>query len=165
MSDTRVEAPKMFREMDGVRLENVQIPNAQETLWHCRNVDLKNVRADRADYLFLHGENIRIEDYVQNGNYSFQYCRNVTIRDAEIHSKDAFWNSEDVTVYDSVLDGEYLGWHSKRLKLVNCRISGHAAPVLCAGPGDGELHDGRRLRSGRSSTRRFGPTSKAASAA
>ena len=124
MSDTRVEAPKMFREMDGVRLENVQIPNAQETLWHCRNVDLKNVRADRADYLFLHGENIRIEDYVQNGNYSFQYCRNVTIRDAEIHSKDAFWNSEDVTVYDSVLDGEYLGWHSKRLKLVNCRISG-----------------------------------------
>ena len=105
MSDTRVEAPKMFREMDGVRLENVQIPNAQETLWHCRNVDLKNVRADRADYLFLHGENIRIEDYVQNGNYSFQYCRNVTIRDAEIHSKDAFWNSEDVTVYDSVLDG------------------------------------------------------------
>ena len=24
MSDTRVEAPKMFREMDGVRLENVQ---------------------------------------------------------------------------------------------------------------------------------------------
>ena len=84
MSDTRVEAPKMFREMDGVRLENVQIPNAQETLWHCRNVDLKNVRADRADYLFLHGENIRIEDYVQNGNYSFQYCRNVTIRDAEI---------------------------------------------------------------------------------
>ena len=68
MSDTRVEAPKMFREMDGVRLENVQIPNAQETLWHCRNVDLKNVRADRADYLFLHGENIRIEDYVQNGN-------------------------------------------------------------------------------------------------
>ena len=48
----------------------------------------------------------------------------MTIRDAEIHSKDAFWNSEDVTVYDSVLDGEYLGWHSKRLKLVNCRISG-----------------------------------------
>ena len=28
------------------------------------------------------------------------------------------------TVYDSTLDGEYLGWHSKRLRLVNCRISG-----------------------------------------
>ena len=29
-----------------------------------------------------------------------------------------------MTVYDSTLDGEYLGWYSKRLRLVNCRISG-----------------------------------------
>ena len=57
MTDTRVEAPKMFREMDGIRLENVQLPNAQETLWHCRNVELINVQIDHADYLFMHGEN------------------------------------------------------------------------------------------------------------
>ena len=50
MTDTRVEAPKMFREMDGIRLENVQLPNAQETLWHCRNVELINVQIDHADY-------------------------------------------------------------------------------------------------------------------
>lgn len=124
MTGTRVEAPKMFREMDGIRLENVQLPLAQETLWHCRNVELKNVQAENADYLFMHGEHIRIENYTQQGNYSFQYCKDVVIRNAEIHSKDAFWNTEDVTVYDSVLDGEYLGWHSKRLRLVNCRISG-----------------------------------------
>lgn len=124
MTDTRVEAPKMFREMDGLELVNVELPDAQETLWHCRNVSLKNVRVDRADYLFMHSEHIRIADYRQQGNYSFQYCRDVEIRNAEIHSKDAFWNSEDVTVYDSTLDGEYLGWHSKRLRLVNCRISG-----------------------------------------
>ena len=36
MTDTVVEAPKMFREMDGIRLENVQLHNALETLWHCR---------------------------------------------------------------------------------------------------------------------------------
>ena len=124
MTDTLVEAPKMFREMDGIYLENVQIPNAQETLWHCRNVELRNVQAEKADYLFMHGENIRIEDYRQQGNYSFQYCKNVEIRHAEIHSKDAFWGTENVTVYDSVLDGEYLGWHSHNLRLVNCRISG-----------------------------------------
>lgn len=129
MTDTLVEAPKMFREMDGLRLENVQLPNAQETLWHCRNVELKNVQVDKGDYLFMHGENIRIEDYVQQGNYSFQYCKHVEIRRAVIHSKDAFWNTEDVTVYDSELSGEYLGWHSKRLRLVNCRISGTQA--LC----------------------------------
>lgn len=124
MTDTRVEAPKMFREMDNIKLENVQLPNAQETLWHCRNVELRNVQTDHADYLFMHGENIRIDNYAQNGNYSFQYCKNVEIHHAIIHSKDAFWNTENVTVYDSEMNGEYLGWHSKNLRLVNCKISG-----------------------------------------
>ncbi|WP_455592112.1 DUF3737 family protein [Bacteroides sp.] len=129
MTDTVVEAPKMFREMENIKLENVQIPNAQETLWSCKNVELKNVQVDKADYLFAHGENIRIENYRQNGNYSFQYCRNVEIRNAVINSKDAFWNTENVTVYDSEISGEYLGWHSKNLRLVNCKISGTQA--LC----------------------------------
>lgn len=124
MIDTLVEAPKMFREMDGIRLDRVRIPDAQETLWHCRNVELKNVEVAHADYLFMHSENIRIEDYRQQGNYSFQYCKNVEIRNAVIDSKDAFWNTENVTVYDSELEGEYLGWHSKNLRLVNCKISG-----------------------------------------
>ena len=124
MTDTLVEAPKMFREMDGIRLERVRIPDAQETLWHCRNVELKNVEVAHADYLFMHSENIRIEDYRQQGNYSFQYCKNVEIRRAVINSKDAFWNTENVTVYDSEINGEYLGWHSRNLRLVNCKISG-----------------------------------------
>lgn len=127
MKDTRVEAPKMFRETEGLKLENVQLPCAQETFWHCRNVALKNVQTDKADYLFMHSENIFIEDYTQNGNYSFQYCKNVEIHDAVINSKDAFWNTENVTVYDSEINGEYLGWHSRHLRLVNCKISGTQA--------------------------------------
>ena len=119
MSDTLVEAPKMFREMDGIRLKNVQLPNALETLWMCRDVELDNVQVEKADYLFFHSSNIRIRNYRQQGNYSFQYCKNVEIRNAVIDSKDAFWNTEDVTVYDSELTGEYLGWHSRRLRLVN----------------------------------------------
>lgn len=124
MADTLVEAPKMFRDMEGLKLENVQLPNALETLWHCRRVEMRDVHVDKGDYLFMHGSDIRIDRFRLNGNYSFQYCRNVVIRDADIHSKDAFWNTENVTVYDSVLDGEYLGWHSRNLRLVNCRISG-----------------------------------------
>ena len=102
----------------------VRIPDAQETLWHCRGVELREVEVAHADYLFMHSADIRIENYRQQGNYSFQYCRNVEIRNAVIDSKDAFWGTEDVTVYDSELTGEYLGWHSKRLRLVNCRIAG-----------------------------------------
>lgn len=124
MTDTIVEAPKMFREMDGITLRNVQIPDAEETLWHCSNVNIDNVTLQKADYLFMHSHHLRIVNYHQQGNYSFQYCSDVEIRNAVIDSKDAFWGTENVTVYDSELNGEYLGWHSKRLKLVRCKISG-----------------------------------------
>ncbi len=40
MKDTRVDAPKMFREMENLYLENVTVPDAQETLWSCRGVTL-----------------------------------------------------------------------------------------------------------------------------
>lgn len=124
MTNTNVEAPKMFREMDGIKLLNVNIPDAEETLWHCVNVDIENVSVEKADYLFMHSNNISIKNWIQHGNYSFQYCKNVYIRNAEIYSKDAFWGTENVTFYDSIISGEYLGWHSKRLTLIRCKISG-----------------------------------------
>ena len=133
MEDTLVEAPKMFREMDDMELRNSKFPNALETLWMCRNVRLRKVEVDKADYLFMHSSDIDIDDYKQQGNYSFQYCKNVVIRNATIFSKDAFWNTENVTVYDSYITGEYLGWYSNNLRLVNCRIGGTQA--LCYAKG------------------------------
>lgn len=124
MSDTLIEAPKMFREMDGVSLENVKIPFAQETFWNCRNIRLRNVEVSKGDYIYMNSSDIDIDGYRQQGNYSFQYCKRVTIRNAWLDTKDAFWETEDVTVVDSEIHGEYLGWYSKRLHLVNCRISG-----------------------------------------
>ena len=132
MSDTLVEAPKMFREMAGLSLDNVRIPDAQETLWHCSDVMLRNVEVAKADYLFMHSRDIWIENYRQQGNYSFQYCKNVEIHNAHIDSKDAFWGTEDVTVYDSEINGEYLGWHSKRLRLVRCHVSGTQPFCYCS---------------------------------
>ena len=133
MKNTMVEAPKMFREMENLDIENVKIPNALETLWHCKDVKLKKVEVDKADYLFMHSSDIDIEHYQQNGNYSFQYCKNVIIKDAVIYSKDAFWGTENITVYDSTIIGEYLGWHSRNLRLVNCRVGGTQA--LCYATG------------------------------
>ncbi len=133
MVDTLVEAPKMFRELHGIRLRNVRIPDAQETLWSCSDVDIENVEVDHADYLFMHTDNIRIRSWKQHGNYSFQYSHNVDIDDAEIHSKDAFWNTKDVTVRNSSLDGEYLGWYSENLHLINCHISGTQPLCYCKG--------------------------------
>lgn len=131
MTDTLVEAPKMFREMQGLKLRNVKFPDAQETLWHCTDVELTDVETAKADYLFMHSANIRIDRYRQQGNYSFQYCRKVEIDNAVIDSKDAFWNTEDVTVRNSSIVGEYLGWHSKRLHLINCHIDGTQPLCYC----------------------------------
>ncbi len=131
MKDTRVDAPKMFREMENLYLENVTVPDAQETLWSCRGVTLRDVEVKGADYLFAHSADIDIDGYRQEGNYSFQYCRDVVIRNAVIHSKDAFWETDNVTVYDSEIEGEYLGWHSRNLRLVRCRINGTQPLCYC----------------------------------
>ncbi len=132
MSDTLVEAPKMFREMQHLNLERVRIPDAAETMWHVSDVRLRDVEVHGADYLFMHSSDIDIDNYRHRGNYSFQYCRNVVIRNARISSKDAFWNTDNVTVYDSELEGEYLGWHSHNLRLVRCHISGTQPLCYCS---------------------------------
>ena len=124
MEDTRVEAPKMFREMDGIKLRRVVLSAAGETLWSCRNVDIEDVEASQADYIFMHSSDIKVRGLRLNGNYSFQWCRNVEIRDSVLNTKDAFWETDNVTVYDSEINGEYLGWHSRGLKLVRCHITG-----------------------------------------
>lgn len=124
MTDTVINAPKMFRKMQNLKLSNITIPDAGETLWMCKDIVIKNATIDKGDYLLLDSENIEIENLTLNGNYSFQNCKNVVIKDSVLNAKDAFWESENVTVYNSTLNGEYLGWHSKNLRLVNCKISG-----------------------------------------
>lgn len=124
MEDTLVEAPKMFREMSGIRLRRVRIPNAAETLWGCKDIDLEDVEVDKGDYLLMHSSDIVVRRMKLQGNYSFQYCRNVEISDSVLLTKDAFWETENVTVRDSVINGEYLGWYSRGLRLINCRIGG-----------------------------------------
>nr|WP_294490677.1 DUF3737 family protein [uncultured Mediterraneibacter sp.] len=116
-----IEAPKNFRRCRNVVLENVDFPNAQETLWNCEKVNMNHVSA-KGDYFAMNCKDMKISSFKLVGNYSFDGAVNVEIRDAKMLSKDAFWNSENVTVYDSFISGEYLGWNAKNLTLVNCTI-------------------------------------------
>ena len=131
MTDCLVEAPKMFRRISDVRLENVRFPNAQETFWDCKDIEAKNIEADQGDYIFMHCSDIKIDGFRLQGNYSFQYAKDVVIRHADMDTKDAFWEAEDVTVYDSRINGEYLGWYAKNLHLVNCKIGGTQPLCYC----------------------------------
>ena len=116
-----IEAPKNFRRCHGVVLENVDFPNAQETLWSCEQVKMDRVTA-KGDYFAMNCTDMKLNDFKLVGNYYFDGAKNVEIHNAKMLSKDAFWNSENVTVYDSFISGEYLGWNAKNLTLVNCTI-------------------------------------------
>lgn len=129
MTNCKVDAPKLFRRMDGIYVEKTDFPNGEQFLWDCKNIEMKDVKIDACDYVFMHSENIKLENYEQNGNYGFQYAKNVEIRNAVINSKDAFWEAENVTIYDSEINGEYLAWYGKNIKLVRCHLTGEQ--LLC----------------------------------
>ncbi len=116
-----IEAPKNFRRCKGLTLRNVNLPNAEETLWNCEDVTLEHVSA-KGDYFAMGCKNMKLSDFTLVGNYSFDGVENMEIHNARILSKDAFWNTDHVTVYDSFISGEYLGWNAKNLTLVNCTI-------------------------------------------
>lgn len=121
VKDTIIEAPKNFRRCDGVTLQNVNFPHAEETFWNCRNVTLDHVTAT-GDYFAMNCKNMKIDHFELIGNYSFDGVENMEIYNSRLLSKDAFWNTDHVTVYDSFISGEYLGWNAKNLTLINCTI-------------------------------------------
>lgn len=116
-----IEAPKNFRRCNGLTLENVNLPNAAETLWNCNKVTMKHITA-KGDYLGMGCSDMEIEDLQLVGNYAFDGVKNLTIRNSRLLTRDAFWNCENVTVYDSFISGEYFGWNSRNVTLVNCTV-------------------------------------------
>ena len=119
--DTLIQAPKSFRRCQNVSLENVNLTQAEETLWSCEDVEIKNVCA-RGDYFAMNCENVRVYGLNLDGNYGFDGCKNVLVEDSKLLSKDAFWNCENVTVRNSFISGEYLAWNSKNVTFENCTI-------------------------------------------
>lgn len=124
MTDTIIDAPKMFREMHTIEIENVVMNDADEVFWRCNDIKIKNLKLHDGTYPFMFCNNIYIDGLESDSKYVFQYAKNVEIHNAKITTKDALWEAEDVTIYDSELNGEYLAWHSKNLRLINCHITG-----------------------------------------
>lgn len=121
MKDCTIEAPKTFRRCAGIVLENVTMPNAEETIWSCRDVKMRNISA-KGNYFCMNSENIEISGFDLLGNYSFDGAKNIVIDNARMLSKDSFWNTENVVVTNSFISGEYIGWNSRNVTFVNCVI-------------------------------------------
>lgn len=126
-----IDAPKAFREIDGLTLERIQISDAAETFWYCRNGQISDLQMENGTYAFMHAKQLKISDLQLQGKYVFQYAKHIEIHNAIFDTKDAFWESENCTVYDSEIKGEYLGWYSRNLRLVRCRISGTQPLCYC----------------------------------
>ena len=124
MRNTTIDAPKLFREMKNLTLENVTINDADETFWNIDGLTIKNVRLHEGTYPFMYCRNVYVDGLESDSKYVFQYCKDVEIHHARIVTKDSFWECENITIYDSLLDGEYLAWHSKNVRLVRCHIAG-----------------------------------------
>ena len=121
ITDCDIKAPKTFRRSSNIKLENINLPNAQETLWACKNITLKKVKA-QGDYVCMNCENMEVDNFDLLGNYAFDGAKNITISNSTLITKDAFWNSENITVKNSTVRGEYLGWNSKNLTFINCTL-------------------------------------------
>ena len=124
MTDTVINAPKLFREMEHLTLENVTINDADETFWNITGLRATNLKLRNGTYPFMYCREVYVDGLDCDAKYVFQYCRDVEIHNARIVTKDSLWECENVTIYDSVLDGEYLAWHSKNVHLVRCHIAG-----------------------------------------
>ena len=122
--ECNIDAPKTFRRSEDIKLLNVKLKNAQETLWNCKKIYIDHVEAN-GDYFGFNSENIEVNDLNLDGNYCFDGGKNIVIRNSILKSKDSFWNCENVTIINSTIIGEYLAWNTKNITFINCKISSH----------------------------------------
>lgn len=121
ITNSALQAPKLFRRANNINLENVHFADAEETMWTCKDIKMKNVQVN-GDYFGKDSENIYAENLNVIGNYVFDGAKNIEIHNSTFVSKDAFWNCDNVTIYDSKISGEYLSWNTKNITFVNCTI-------------------------------------------
>ncbi|RHW52021.1 DUF3737 domain-containing protein [Bombilactobacillus bombi] len=121
VTNSTLQAPKLFRRCRNVQLENDYFADASETFWNCDQIDLKNVQAN-GDYFGMNSRNIKLDHLQLTGNYAFDGAQNIEAQHCVFVSKDAFWNCQNVTLTDCTINGEYLGWNTENLTLINCVI-------------------------------------------
>ena len=119
--DCLIAAPKTFRRAKNVKLINVDMPDARETLWSCDGINIENVKAN-GDSFGMNSKNVTASDFTLDGNYCFDGGEDIIVKDSYLNSKDSFWNCKDVYVENTTIIGEYIGWNSENVTFKNCTI-------------------------------------------
>lgn len=124
ITNSIVDSPKTFRCSRSIRLIDSKFKNASETLWNCKDIEIKNCEFC-GDYLGFNAKNVQIDNMVLNGNYAFDGGENIHIKNSILNSKDSFWNCKNVVVENSKIVGEYLSWNSSNITFIDCEIESH----------------------------------------
>lgn len=74
MKDTVIDAPKMFREMYDIDIENVVMNDADEVFWRCRNINIRNIKLHGGTYPFMFSENIDVDGLESDSKYVCPVC-------------------------------------------------------------------------------------------
>lgn len=84
MTDTIIDAPKMFREMDEIDIENVTMNDADEVFWRCNGIRIKNLKLHGGTYPFMFSNNIYVDGLESNSKYVVpvrEKCRDSSCKD------------------------------------------------------------------------------------
>ncbi len=117
----KIDAPKLFRKCEHVKLIDSDLPNGKEMFWGSYDVEVRNVKA-KGDYMFMNCRKVKVKDFRLEGNYAFDGASDIEIDNAYLDTKDSFWNTKNVIVRNSTIIGEYIGWNSENLVFINCKI-------------------------------------------
>ncbi len=121
ISDSNIASPKQFRHSKNIVITNTKLSRADETMWKCENIYLKNVYI-KGDYFGMDCKNIKLENVIIDGNYCFDGGCNIEANNCVFNSKDSFWNCKNVKISNSKIIGEYLGWNTLNIAFINCEL-------------------------------------------
>ena len=124
LNNCKIIAPKEFRRSKKIEIVDSEFLDAQETLWNCEDITIKNVKA-KGDYLLMNSKNVNIDKLYLDGNYVLDGASNIVVKNSILNAKDSFWNCENVVVENTKIVGEYIGWNSKNVTFINCEIESH----------------------------------------
>ena len=90
MTDTRIDAPKMFREMHDIEIENVEMNDADEVFWRCQNLNIRNLKLHGGTYPFMFSSDIRIRRIGERQQIRFPVCEECRVAQCQSHYKGCF---------------------------------------------------------------------------
>lgn len=103
MKHTRIDAPKMFRDMENIDLEQVELSDAMETLWNCRNMVIRGAEIHAKD-AFWNSEDVTVYDSEIDGEFLGWHTKRLKLVNCRIKGTQPLCYAEDLVLENCTMD-------------------------------------------------------------